>query len=433
MPPRKSVFAELRRLALVVLLATLAGWLSDRYLLCYLITALLFLGYYLFQLRRMLIWLHDSDDLEVPYAKGLWGEIFDAIYGLKRRSEEEQLRLRADVDHLERSFSAMFDAVVLLDAHGRIDWCNAAAEHLLGTAFPRDHKQFLLNLLRAPEFIAYYEGGDFSEPVEIRSPVNPSRTLTLQLNIFGKQDRLLFARDVTEFRQLDQMRKDFIGNVSHELRTPLTVINGYLETLHASAEQVAPRWQKPVEQMLTQAHRMESLIKDLIWLSKLESVPMVEEDQPVDVDGLIREICQDAIAASNGRQVISSQVDSDVQLLGSHKELYSAFSNLAMNAVRYGGEGSEIRLCWNVDDDTARFSVQDNGPGIEAKHLARLTERFYRVETSRSVETGGTGLGLAIVKHVLIRHDAELIVSSEPGRGSQFTCVFPGRRIARKG
>ena len=257
--------------------------------------------------------------------------------------------------------------------------------------------------------------------------------IQLYLTRYGNNEHLMLVRDVTRIHQLEQMRKDFVANVSHELRTPLTVICGYLETLLDNVDEINPRWGRALQQMQQQGGRMQNLLNDLLLLAKLEATDYPSDNQPVPVDLLLLSIKGDAQALSNERgHRISLEADNSVRLKGSETELRSAFSNLVFNAVKYTPDNGEIRIRWWADDQGAHLAVQDSGIGIDAKHLPRLTERFYRVDSSRASNTGGTGLGLAIVKHVLLRHRARLDISSVPGKGSTFTCHFAPAQVVRR-
>jgi two-component system phosphate regulon sensor histidine kinase PhoR len=341
--------------------------------------------------------------------------------------------LQAVIDRVQESTAALNDAVIMLDNHGNLEWWNRAAETLLGLKTPQDSGQSITNLLRDPRFIDYFERGSYLEPLELPSPINDRRRLQFHITHYGNREHLMLVRDVTRLYQLEQMRKDFIANVSHELRTPLTVIAGYLETLLDNVEDVNPRWLRALQQMQQQGGRMQNLLNDLLLLAKLEATDYPSDNQPVAVDLLLLSIKGDAQALSGNRMHrISLEADPHLRLKGSEAELRSAFSNLVFNAVKYSPKESEIRIRWWGDEQGAHLAVQDSGPGIEARHLPRLTERFYRVDSSRASNTGGTGLGLAIVKHVLLRHRARLEIDSSLGQGSTFTCHFPATQVARR-
>lgn len=360
-----------------------------------------------------------------PEASGMWGSIVDEVYRFHRKDKAEQVRLQGIVDYLQDSFASLDDAAVMIDELGNIEWSNTAAKRYLGLRYPEDTGQQLINLMRAPDFIRYFEHRDYSQPIEMNSPQHHATRLQIHISLFGKGSRLLFARDVTHTHRLEQMRKDFIANVSHELRTPLTVINGYIETLLDNSQNVDSIWKRALQQMSIQSRRMENLVKDLILLSRLESLPEKKDQERIELRTMLNMIREEAIAAAKGERSVTIECDDNLSLVGHSDELRSAFTNLVINAVRYTQDGGQIHIRWFADKNNAYFSVQDNGIGIESKHIPRLTERFYRVDSSRSIDTGGTGLGLAIVKHVLLRHQAQLQVTSVPGKGSTFTCIFP--------
>lgn len=393
----------------------------------------LYLGWTLKQLLRLHDWLRNHQPDEAPPdGYGLWGEVFDSIYHLQRRDQRVRGRLQAVIDRVQESTAALKDAVVMLDSEGNLEWWNRAAETLLGLKTPQDSGQPVTNLVRHPRFKEYFEQDNYAEPLDIPSPVNDHLRIQLYITRYGNNEHLMLVRDVTRLHQLEQMRKDFIANVSHELRTPLTVICGYLETLLDNVDDVNPRWKRPLSQMQQQGERMQTLLNDLLLLAKLEATDYPSDNQPVPIDSLLRTIKNDAQALSGQRnQTITLDVEADVALKGSETELRSAFSNLVFNAVKYTQDGGHIRIRWWSDGSGAHLSVQDSGVGIDSKHLPRLTERFYRVDSSRNASTGGTGLGLAIVKHVLLRHRARLEISSVLGHGSTFTCHFPPVQVTK--
>lgn len=390
-----------------------------------------YLAWTLKQLLRLHEWLrlHKSDE-PPPDGYGLWGEVFDSIYNLQRRDQRVRGRLQAVIDRVQESTAALKDAVIMLDSDGNLEWWNRAAETLLGLKTPQDSGQPVTNLVRHPRFKEYFEQDNYLEPLEIPSPINDRVRVQLLITRYGNNEHLMLVRDVTRIHQLEQMRKDFVANVSHELRTPLTVICGYLETLLDNVEGVNPRWVRALQQMSQQGARMQTLLNDLLLLAKLEATDYPSDNQPVVVPTLLQTIKNDAQALSGQRnQHITLQIDSEARLKGSEHELRSAFSNLVFNAVKYTPAEGTIHLRWWSDEQGAHLRVQDSGPGIETKHLPRLTERFYRVDSSRASNTGGTGLGLAIVKHVLLRHRGTLEISSVLGKGSSFTCHFAPTQV----
>lgn len=410
----------------------LAGLVSGRYGLCLAVGLGLYLAYTLRQLLRLHLWLHEHQPDEAPpEGVGLWGDVFDSIYTLQRRDQRVRGRLQAVIDRIQESTAALRDAVVMLDSDGNLEWWNPAAQTLLGLKTPQDTGQPVTNLVRHPRFKEYFALGNYTDPLDIPSPVSDKIRLQLLITRYGNNEHLLLVRDMTRLYQLEQMRKDFIANVSHELRTPLTVITGYLETLLDNGDDLPARWQRPLQQMQTQGERMQTLLNDLLLLAKLEATDYPADNYPVAIEHLLRSVKGDARALSGTRgQTITLEADAALHLKGSEPELRSAFSNLVFNAVKYTPDGGQIHIRWWQDAQGAHLSVRDSGIGIEPKHVPRLTERFYRVDSSRSSNTGGTGLGLAIVKHVLLRHRGRLDITSAPGRGSTFTCHFPLQQIA---
>ncbi|NMY75093.1 phosphate regulon sensor histidine kinase PhoR [Pseudomonas sp. WS 5071] len=423
----------IRHLLLLVTACLLVGLVTGYYGWSLAAGVALYLGWTLKQLLRLHDWLRNHQPDEAPPdGYGLWGEVFDSIYHLQRRDQRVRGRLQAVIDRVQESTAALKDAVVMLDSDGNLEWWNRAAETLLGLKTPQDSGQPVTNLVRHPRFKEYFEQDSYAEPLDIPSPVNDHLRIQLYITRYGNNEHLMLVRDVTRLHQLEQMRKDFIANVSHELRTPLTVICGYLETLLDNVDDVNPRWKRPLSQMQQQGERMQTLLNDLLLLAKLEATDYPSDNQPVPIDSLLRTIKNDAQALSGQRnQTITLDVEADIALKGSETELRSAFSNLIFNAVKYTQDGGSIRIRWWADGSGAHLSVQDSGVGIDNKHLPRLTERFYRVDSSRNASTGGTGLGLAIVKHVLLRHRARLEISSVLGHGSTFTCHFPPVQVTK--
>ncbi|CAH0313127.1 Phosphate regulon sensor protein PhoR [Pseudomonas sp. Bi70] len=421
-----------RRLVLLIAACLAVGVITGEYAWAIAIGLAAHLLWNLSQLLRLHAWLKDHQpDEPPPDGYGMWGEVFDSIYHLQRRNQRARGRLQAVIDRVQESTAALRDAVIMLDSHGNLEWWNKASETLLGLKTPQDSGQSITNLVRDPRFKDYFERGNFLEPLDLPSPVNPRKQLQLNITRYGNQEHLMLVRDVTRLHQLEQMRKDFVANVSHELRTPLTVIAGYLETLHDNVDDINPRWRRALQQMQQQGARMQGLLNDLLLLAKLEATDYPSDNYPVAVDLLLQSIRNDALALSAERNHrISLEADAGLRLKGSESELRSAFSNLVFNAVKYTQAEGEIRIRWWQDAQGAHLSVQDSGPGIEAKHLPRLTERFYRVDSSRASHTGGTGLGLAIVKHVLLRHRGGLEITSVIGKGSLFTCHFQPAQIA---
>ncbi len=416
---------ELRRLLIILSLCTLVGLWLGHVVWALLVGSGCYVAWMVWQIRRLNQWLLRMNDEPPPESSGIWGDLFDNIYHLQRRQMQEKNSLQAVINRVQETSSALRDGVIVLDWRGCLDWWNPSAQRMLGF-HSSDQGKSVINFIRHPRFVNYFEEGNYSEPLEIPSPRFTSKQLQFQITRFGRNERLIVVRDVTQLHKLEQMRQDFVANVSHELRTPLTVISGYLETLSDSGADLSPPWQRALHQMQQQSKRMSLLINDLITLSKLETTESGYNHKPVKLEPLLQTIKSEAQALSGEKnQEITLECESkELELLGSEKELHSAFSNLVTNAVKYTPAGGKIAMrLWKAHGQTF-FSVRDNGPGFDSKHIPHLTQRFYRVEQSRNSGTGGTGLGLAIVKHVLLRHDGELQISSEMGVGSIFTCVF---------
>jgi len=388
------------------------------------------IGVFLLQLHRLAQWADSPFDTPVPEAKGAWGAAFSALYRRTRARQARQRDLATTIDRFRNAVEALPDGMVILDAANRIQWANRRALSHLGIELGTDTGRPLANFLRAPEFIRYLEAEDFADAVVVESQREAGATLSIQIVPFGVDERLLISRNITQVEAVSRMRRDFIANVSHELKTPLTVIAGFLETLQDV--KVDSRQRTRYLQLMTeQANSMQRLIDDLLTLSTLESEHTVRADTSFAVLPLLLEVSADAKALSAGRHRIVLDFATPAIVTANRDELASAFGNLVSNAVRYTPDGGTITLGWHVDDEgRGAFSVTDTGIGIAPEHIPRLTERFYRVDRSRSRATGGTGLGLAIVKHVLIRHQAALDVTSELGSGSTFTVLLPPRRIA---
>ncbi|WP_244613013.1 phosphate regulon sensor histidine kinase PhoR [Modicisalibacter radicis] len=393
----------------------------------------LFVFIHLRHLRELYVWLTYHPGREPPVGSGVWGDLFDRLYKYQKSQRLTQQRLRDVIRRVQESSEAMRDSVVMLDSRGDLEWWNSAAERMLGLQTRHDRGQHITNLLRDPRFVDYFNARDYREPLTLASPIRDDLILQFQITLYGDNERLVMARDITRLHRLEQMRRDFVANVSHELRTPLTVLSGYLENYAAltediPAERLPPRWQRGLTQMQDQTTRMQNLVDDLLLLSRLETDHRLEQESRVDVAALLEQVAADTRALAEGH-VIRVEIDTDRGLAGIEQELRSALSNLAFNAVRYTSAESTITLRWRAWQDGAALEVEDDGEGIDPVHIPRLTERFYRVDHGRSKATGGTGLGLAIVKHVLLRHDAHLEIVSQPGEGALFRCVFPAARL----
>ncbi len=377
------------------------------------------------RLRRYGLWLQ-SGSRRSNEDGALWG----ALYRIPALRQRRELARRRRLVQLLRAFrttaAALPDATVVLDGSGAILWFNVAATRLLGLSYPQDIGGHFSNLVRSPRVTRWLEGGDWSEPLmDLPAPVDDAVRLGLRIIPYAQGQRLLVARDMSKLMQLEQVRRDFVANVSHELRTPLTVVHGYLDLIEPDQ---SPELEPILLELRTQSRRMTQIVEDLLTLSRLEAQDSLPEER-VAMGGMLQTLRREAEALSLGRHAISIALRTDVDINGSPKELHSAFSNLVSNAVRYTPAGGRIEIVWELRDGQPVFKVSDTGQGIAPSHLPRVTERFYRVSSSRSRDTGGTGLGLSIVKHVLQLHQARLTIDSEVGVGSTFSCVFGAERI----
>lgn len=360
--------------------------------------------------------------------EGAWDGIFGRLYRHEKDLRNQIAVRDEEISRVIAAVQALTDGVISLDLNNQIVFCNTTAETQLGLSLRTDRGQPIVNLVRQPEFVAYLEAGDFSRPLTLRSERSEDRVLSIYVIPYAGNRRLMQIKDVTQTDRLDRMRRDFVANVSHELRTPLTVLAGFLETLQEIDVDREER-DRYLALMAEQSLRMQSIVQDLLTLSSIESAPPPQNDV-VDMASMVDKLRRDAEALSAGRHRIVVESDGQNDLRGSEPELVSAFANLVANAVRYTPAGGTVSIIWKASPQGAEFAVEDTGIGIDAKHIPRLTERFYRVDRGRSRDAGGTGLGLAIVKHSLSRHQAQLNIKSVPGVGSRFACTFPASRVA---
>jgi len=417
--------------AVVLGSALLGAWLGSVPWLI-LVGVLVYAGWHAYNLYRLERWLAGAVPYDPPEDAGIWSAIYDHFYQLQRRNRRRKRRLAAILSEFRQSTAAMPDATVVLAPDLRIVWFNEAARRLLGLRPGTDTGQRIVNLIRHPDFLRYLEGSGDDDAVELISPADRRRVLSLRLVPYGDEQRLLLARDVTQVYELERVRRDFVANASHELRTPLTVITGYLETLLGNPDDVPQGWGAPLERMREQASRMEQILRDLLMLSDMDASATENTREEVDVPALLESVVEEGRALAGDDLTLTLSTDQWLHLQGAESELRSAFANLVVNAVKYTPSGGGIEVVWQATEDGAALEVRDDGIGIPAKEIPRITERFYRVDTSRSRARGGTGLGLAIVKHGLQRHDARLEVDSVPDRGSTFTCRFPASRTIRR-
>lgn len=414
---------DLLRLLSLTAICGLLGWAVGFPWSAMIVGVVLFLAGQMRALYQLYRWLRFAPQEEPPQLAGVWSALIYNIQRIQVKEQRAQEGLRSVLERARVSVSALEEAVVLIDGNDLLEWWNAAAQQLLGLQ-AGDQGRNVCNLIRTPEFLKYFHQPSYGEGTKLQSWVKPGRYLQCKLTRFGENSRLMLVHDVTRLHNLEQIRKDFVANVSHELKTPLTVLSGYLETFSDHPD-LNPRWQAGFAQMRQQSKRMDLLINDLLHLSRLESDGFVTDKQIIDMPTFLNQIKQDAEGYNQDfAHEITLTIDSKKNLRGNPKELASAFMNLVTNAMKYTPKNGKIMLSWRDDGKQAYFVVADSGIGIDSRHIPRLTERFYRVDRGRSLETGGTGLGLAIVKHVLAQHEARLDIASVPNKGSTFSCVF---------
>jgi len=376
-------------------------------------------------LQQLGHWLDDPQSGKLPDGWGAWTDVFARLYRLRREDERHQSELAEWLARFRQAMSLLPEGVAIMDDVLFLEWCNPAAERHLGLTLERDKGLRVTNLVRHPDFIDYIILGRYEQPLTLSFR---GRKIECRIIPFENRRQILVTHDATDTERIEAMRRDFIANASHELRTPLTVIVGFLEIAMSDPCMDAATRQAHLKLMTEQGGRMQRLIEDMLTLSRLESDEFPLRRERVDIAGLVDSVAAEARALSGGRHEIAVSVDGP-DVMGSVEELRSAFANLASNAVRYSPEGGRIELAWKRGEDDLQFSVTDSGIGIDPQHISRLTERFYRVDKSRSRETQGTGLGLAIVKHVLLRHGGRVKICSKPGEGSTFTASLPNTSL----
>lgn len=428
--------------ALSVLVVGLAGWLVGRVWNASVVGALLgavlgAMAYSLFDAlrgQRFMRWLQvQAGDTPAPRDTGFWGEVG---YRVERSMRAMEQRVDVEQDRLDQFLSAIEaspNGVLLLDVNDQIEWCNSVAADHFGIDPRRDRLQPITNLVRAPIFVAYMQAGAYDEAVSFPGPGSRG-TVSVLIKPYGDAMKLVLSQDITERERNDSMRRGFVANVSHEIRTPLTVLSGFIETM-ASLQLTDVERRRVIELMAQQAQRMQHLVGDLLTLAQLEGSPRPSSDRWIPVQPLLTQVRASAEALSAGRHTLLCSHPHipdgcDDQIAGAEQELHSAIANLVNNAIRYTPAGQTVQVLWSIrSDGVGELEVRDTGIGIAKEHLPRLTERFYRVDGSRSRDTGGTGLGLSIVKHVVQRHGGELDFQSEPGKGSSFKLLFPAARV----
>lgn len=400
------------------------------------IALILFLSWHAYQFFKLLKWIQQGNWNQPNNVGGAWGDLYGYYYRLKKRHKKRKKRLMTMLQQFQESSAALPDGTLELGERGEILRWNTAAQYLLGLRKKKDVGVRIDNLVRNPLFTEYLQKGEFSDAVIFPSPVDNEIILSVQIVPYGVRRRLMVARDITRLHRLEKMRQDFVANVSHEMKTPVTVMRGFIETMMDTDEALVKKWGRSLGLMKEQTLRMQNIVEDLLFLSRLETKVSNVKGNVVKIAPMMDLIVQEAKALAEREHsgedlALTFDIDRSMDMMGDATELRSAFTNLITNAVYYSKGQGQVTVSWKKVEGQAVFSVKDTGVGIPADELHRITERFYRVEKSRNRQSGGTGLGLSIVKHVLTRHQGELKVASQPNVGSTFSCVFPEARIVK--
>ncbi|QWF71290.1 phosphate regulon sensor histidine kinase PhoR [Methylomonas paludis] len=419
-------YRELNLLLLLTLPALVLGMFTGYIALCLLVVVTLLLIRQTIYIDHLEKWLSRGAFGDKHPQHGIWRDIYYHIWKIRKIDKKRKKKLTRMIDRFRTSTDALPDAAVVLGSYGEIDWTNKSARDILGLK-KSDKGQRIANLVRNPLFIQYLKSNDYQQKISIPSPVNENIILQISIVPYGTGLRLLLAQDITQLKNIERMRTDFVANVSHELRTPLTVLKGYLETL-LELENVPSVYLRSFQNMSTQTERMQLLIDDLLLLARLETKS--KKSECINISELLKQLCKESDLLEKDECRVNLKLDSPTNLLGDPEELRSAFSNLLANALKYSPADKPVYVKWFKNSENGVcLEIEDFGEGISSNDIPRITERFYRVEVKRNRKINGTGLGLAIVKHVLVRHDARLEIDSQLGKGSRFRCQFPQKRI----
>lgn len=385
---------------------------------------------HVYWIHRLNKWLKNPNLSTIPSGSGIWEEIFALLYREYRKQKRGKSELTKTLGRFMTAAEAIPDGIIALNQNNEIEWCNKPSEKMLGVNLSKDINQPINYLLRETSFTEYLNNNKNDATLKLISWRNTGRSFEILLVPFGANQKLLICRDITQLEKNDSIKRDFIANVSHELKTPLTVIVGFLETLSDMKNEFNEKTRPYLQMMLEQSDRMRRLVEDLLKLSSIESNAAPAMKEEINMSQLFKDLKKDSALLSNKEHKITMSIRKDISLLGYEKEIYSAFFNLIINAVRYTKKGGSINVLWGMKNQRPYFEVQDSGIGIDEKLIPRLTERFFRIDADRNRKSGGTGLGLSIVKHVCIRHEAQIEITSQMGKGSQFRIVFPQDRLA---
>jgi two-component system phosphate regulon sensor histidine kinase PhoR len=424
MQKKISIHSLYRRLAMSLVIAAILGWALNAIWLTLFLTCFTFIIWHYSRLSLFINWLWQSKHITPPQTSGIWGQIFDSLYVRTKKARNKQKIQNHKIKLFRDGAEALPDAAIVISEDLTISWANKKARDIIGVKKHDDVGQRIDNLIRNPLFTQYIEKADFSQPCNLPSAISPDIQLEIRFMPYGSEQILLLIRDISQIHRLNSMRRDFVANVSHELKTPLTVVRGYVEMMQMSENDLPPRWQQTFASIEGQVTRMNRLVEQLLELSKVE-VSQKNREQPVNMSNLLQVLVKELSWLNKDKKHdIQLNITDNLIIQGSETELKSACMNLITNAIAYTPAQGIIKITWQKKHKHAIFSVEDNGPGIKQEHINRLTERFYRIDPSRSRDTGGSGLGLSIVKHVLQHHHAKLTINSQWGNGSTFSIYF---------
>lgn len=425
------ISAEITLALAALILGIIAGAITGYWAISLSLSLLILIVWLLIQFSRLHNWLENNSPItQTPSLRGVADKIISSICIIKKENDKQQKRLEELLDKFDAATGAMPDALLIVDDQQNLEWTNQAAQRLLGINEERDIGHRIDNIVRDPAITSYLSKLDYKDPLEFPSPGSTQNDLRLRVIPYGQGRRLICVHDHQDLLRLQQVRKAFIANASHEMRTPLTVIIGYLEALSLRGD-VDDMTQRGIVGSLEQAHRLKQIIDDLLSLSRLESLPLSKSKLTSSNLAMLTQESIELIKASNiyNQQQIEMILENNLDVRGDDREILSAIQNIVENAVKYSPENTVIKITITATQEgMGSLSVQDHGDGIEQSHLSRLTERFYRVDAGRSRDKGGTGLGLSIVKHIMDRHDGELVINSEVGKGTNIQLLFPSKR-----
>lgn len=416
-------------MCLVYVPVLILGLLTELLLELLLVTTVLHIAWHYYFLKKLNDWLWISKSTRLPPGKSVWEHAYIGIHNMQQRHRKRRNNLASVISRFREGSEALPDAVVVFKKDGEIVWCNRLAQFQLGFKWPEDAGENITNLIRHPDFVEYLSSDVYNEPLDLVSPINHEKVLEFRVMPYAKNQRLLIVRDVTSYRQMDENRRHFVANVSHELRTPLTVLQGYIEMLAMSAQDDNMQL-KTIQVLDQQTARMCALVEQLMTLSKIEGAATLDFHESINMSALLTQVENEAVTLGRKKsQTITFKVDPKLSVVGDEMQLRSAIANLVYNAINYTPEHGTIKVIWKRVQEGAYFCVMDTGDGIAPEHILHLTERFYRVDASRSRDTGGSGLGLSIVKHALSHYDSKLHIESHVGEGSQFSFIIPDNYI----